>query len=159
MLGPTGCSILVSFNELDDLSALRLLIFRVGDLICAAEVTAVREILPDLQATRIPGAPEAVRGLVNVRGELLTLVDAGTLFARGARGTDGPTLVITVEERTVAFAVDEVLDLVSLDADELSPREELPGVDARLVRAVGRRAGSSFVVLDLDAVLGPILTS
>lgn len=159
MLGPTGCNILVSFNELGDLSALRLLIFRVGDLICAAEVTAVREILPDIQATRIPGASEAVRGLINVRGELLTLVDAGALFAGGVRAGAGPTLVVTAGARTVAFAVDEVLDLVSLDAEDLSPREDLPGVDARLVRAVGRRGGSSFVVLDLDALLEPILTS
>ncbi|HYX80953.1 MAG TPA: chemotaxis protein CheW, partial [Gemmatimonadales bacterium] len=53
----------------------RLLVFRVGTLACAAEVDQVREILPRLPTTRIPGAPPAVAGLVNVRGTLVTVVE------------------------------------------------------------------------------------
>lgn len=138
---------------------LRLLIFRVAELVCAAEVMAVREILSTERATRIPGADPAVRGVINVRSELLTAVDGRRLLAPDAGPAEGPTLVLLVGARAVAFAVDEVLDLVSLDPEALASREALPGVDARLVRAVGRRAESSFIVLDLDALLAPILTS
>ena len=53
----------------------RLLVFRVGTLACAAEVDQVREILPRLPTTRIPGAPPVVAGLVNVRGTLVTVVE------------------------------------------------------------------------------------
>src|SRR5437773_3400358 len=53
----------------------RLLVFRVGALVCAAEVDQVREILPRLPTTRIPGAPPVVAGLVNVRGTLVTVVE------------------------------------------------------------------------------------
>src|SRR5437899_10483872 len=53
----------------------RLLVFRVGTLTCAAEVDQVREILPRLPTTRIPGAPPVVAGLVNVRGTLVTVVE------------------------------------------------------------------------------------
>src|SRR2546426_12702568 len=55
----------------------RLLVFRVGTLACAAEVDQVREILPRLPTTRIPGAPPVVAGLVNVRGTLVTGVEGG----------------------------------------------------------------------------------
>ena len=51
----------------------RLLVFRVGTLACAAEVDQVREILPRLPTTRIPGAPPVVAGLVNIRGTLVTV--------------------------------------------------------------------------------------
>jgi purine-binding chemotaxis protein CheW len=47
----------------------------VGTLACAAEVDHVREILPRLPTTRIPGAPPVVAGLVNVRGTLVTVVE------------------------------------------------------------------------------------
>ena len=58
----------------------------------------------------------------------------------------------------MGFMVDEVLDLLTVSPDDLSDRRELPGVDPRLVRAVARRGDSSFVLLDLDALLGPIFS-
>src|SRR2546426_3437870 len=57
------------------LASARLLVFRVGTLACAADVDQVREILPRLPTTRIPGAPPVVAGLVNVRGTLVTVVE------------------------------------------------------------------------------------
>ena len=60
---------------MNDAGVVRLLVFRVGALLCAAEAERVREILPRLATTRIPGAPPAVAGLVNVRGTLVTEVE------------------------------------------------------------------------------------
>src|SRR2546422_2213521 len=75
----TPCSILASSHPMTDgsLVSARLLVFRVGTLACAAEVDQVREILPRLPTTRIPGAPPVVAGLVNVRGTLVTVVEGG----------------------------------------------------------------------------------
>jgi chemotaxis signal transduction protein len=55
--------------------------------------------------------------------------------------------------------VDEVLDLLTLPSEQLERRETLPGLDPRLVRAVGRRGGQVFVVLDTEALLAPVLSS
>ena len=52
---------------------------------------------------------------------------------------------------------DKVLDLATLPASALEGREGLPGLDPRVVRAVGRRADGLFVVLDTDALLAPVL--
>ena len=62
----------------------RLLVFRVGTLACAAEVDQVREILPRLPTTRIPGAPPVVAGLVNVRGTLVTVVEGWRALGQSA---------------------------------------------------------------------------
>lgn len=146
-----------------DTTVVRLLVFRVGSLACAAEADTVREILPRLPTIRIPGAPLLVAGLVNVRGSLVTVVDGWRALEQPAPSAPegGTTVLLEVgpERRPLGFAVDEVLDLLAIPDDQLERRERLPGVDPRLVRAVGRRGGQVFVVLDTEALLAPILTS
>ena len=153
-----------------DAAVVRLLVFRVGNLVCAAEADAVREILPRLATTRIPGAPAVVAGLVNVRGTLVTVVEGWKALGQpapadggeGGGGADrGTTVLLQVgaARKTIGFTVDEVIDMLAVSGDTLERREALPGLDPRLVRAVGRRAGLPFVVLDTDALLGPVLTT
>lgn len=142
---------------MDDFSG-RLLLFRIGDLACAVAAATVREILPLQRATRIPGAPGPVAGLINVRGELVTLVDGARLLGRDAGAGGGSLVLLQWGAAAVALAVDEVLDLVHPSSAELSARDELIGLDPTVVQAVGRHADRSFVVLALDALLGPLLT-
>jgi purine-binding chemotaxis protein CheW len=151
----------------------RLLVFRVGNLACAAEVDLVREILPRLPTTRIPGAPPVVAGLVNVRGTLVTVVEGWRALGQtpqphppGANPPNpqpdapaGSTLIMELGGSLIGFTVDEVMDMLAVGDAQLEDRKGLPGVDPTLVRAVGRRAGQLFVVLNVAALLGPILTS
>ncbi len=157
MIAITCWSILASPNRMDDYAGVRILVFRVADLACAADVSAVREILPAQAATRIPGSPDAVDGLINVRGQLVTLVNGRHALNHPPGDGSGPIILIEVGDWTVGLAVDAVLDMFSVTPDELSERGDLPGIDARLVRAVGRRANLSFVLLDIDALLRPFL--
>ena len=136
---------------------LRLLVFLVGDLTCAVPVETAREIVPFEKGTRIPGASDSVEGLMNVRGVLLTVVDGSRLLERPSRSTDRSVLVLDVGGKAVGLAVDKVLDLATLPASALEGREGLPGLDPRVVRAVGRRDDGLFVVLDTDALLAPVL--
>jgi purine-binding chemotaxis protein CheW len=146
-----------------DATVVRLLVFRVGSLACAAEADVVREILPRQPTIRIPGAPATVAGLVNVRGSLVTVVEGWRALDQAApEASEAGTVVLLdvgPERRPLGFTVDEVLDFLAIPSDQLEQRETLPGVDPRLVRAVGRRGGQVFVVLDTEALLGPILTS
>jgi purine-binding chemotaxis protein CheW len=137
-------------------AGLRLLVFRVADLTCAVEVRAVREVLPAQPATRVPGAAPAVAGLVNLRGALIPLVDGRR--ALGAEAREGGSIVmLEMAERTVGLLVDEVLDLVTVGDGEWAERRELPGVDPRVVRAVGKSDGVAFILLDFSALLAPLL--
>lgn len=155
---------------MSDAGVVRLLVFRVGQLVCAAEADRVREILPRLTPTRIPGAPPVVAGLMNVRGTLVTVVEGWRALRQsepaadaggGVGGGAGTTVLLEVDggKRVLGFTVDEVVDLLSVGGEALERRQALPGIDPTLVRAVGRRAGQLFVVLDTDALLTPILSS
>jgi purine-binding chemotaxis protein CheW len=144
---------------MDDFSG-RLVLFRVGQLVCAAPATAVREILPGQRATRIPGAPSAVQGLINVRGELVTLIDGSTLLGlEPDPGRVAAVVLLRWGELGIAVTVDEVLDLVPVTGSALAPREDLAGIDPAIVRAVGRQGDRSFIVLDLDALFGPLMAA
>jgi len=142
-----------------DFAGIRLLVFRVADLACAAEASVVREILPAQKATRVPGAQGAVDGLINVRGRVITLVDGRRALNQSSGGGDGSVILVDVGEWTVGLGVDAVLDLFSVSPGELAERQDLPGVDARIVKAVGQRADLSFVLLDIDALLRPYMAA
>ena len=152
---------------MSDTAVVRLLLFRVGSLVCAADVDTVREILPSLESTRIPGAMPFVSGLVNVRGQLVTVVEGWRALGQpepprdGEAGAAGGTTVLVQVgggHKVIGLTVDEVVDLLTVDMNTLEPRTALAGVDPILIRAVGRRGGSVFVVLDMDALLAPILS-
>jgi len=161
------------------LGSARLLVFRVGTLVCATEVDHVREILPRLPTTRIPGAPSVVAGLVNVRGTLVTVVEgwralgqappaptSSGLPIEAAQESSGSTIILELggdgdngAQKLIGFTVDEVLDMLAGGDVTLEDRTGLPGVDPTLVRAVGRRDKELVIVLDVAALLGPILTT
>jgi purine-binding chemotaxis protein CheW len=140
--------------------AIHAVIFRIGALICAAPAGIVREILPRLTATRIPGVAEAIEGLVNVRGTLLTVVDGHSLLQQSRRPDDeGAIIVLDVGRRRCGLGVGQVIDFLELPAHAVAERADLPGVDPRLVKAVGLRGGQHFVLLDIDALVAPIIGS
>ena len=158
---------------MSEATLVRLLVFRVGNLACAVEVDAVREILPRLPTTRIPGAPPVVAGLANVRGTLVTVVEGWRALGQPAppEAPGGTTVLLEVGpaaaaagapapgRKLIGFTVDEVMDMLTVGEGTLEQRRTLAGVDPTLVRAVGRRNGDLFVVLDVAALLGPILTT
>ncbi len=134
----------------------RLLVCRLGQVLCAIEAHAIREVLPVLPATRVPGAPGTVLGLVNVRGSLVPVLD-GRRALGFPPGEGGSLLVLEVAGRIVGLVVDEVQDLISVAEGDWAERTDLPGVDPRWVQAVGRSHQTAFVLLDLSTLLEPLL--
>jgi chemotaxis signal transduction protein len=128
-------------SEADTLAAV---VFRIGDLVCAAPAGRVREVLPRLPVTRIPGV-------------LHTVTDGHVLLGRPSRpGDEGAILVIDLGDRRFGLAVSQVLDFVEVPSSSVSPREELPGVDPALVRAVAAYDDRYFILLDIDALLASV---
>jgi len=141
-----------------DQTRVRLVLFRLGSLRCAAPATIVREVIPAGQPTRIPGSGGAVIGLLNLRGMLLTVVDGRRVIGMQA-GKAAPESVLVLEHggKSIGLAVDEVLDLLEVTRDQLADGQGLPGVDPGLVKSVGEWEGRVFAVLDTEALLVPLV--
>src|SRR5207237_9244790 len=137
LLNATPCSILASSLRMSDAGVVRLLLFRVGTLVCAAEAERVREILPRLVPTRIPGAPPVVAGLVNVRGTLVTVVEGWRALRQPEPPGDavpGTTVVLEVGrgKKVLGFTVGEGGRLLSVGGEARERRPGRPGSETSL---------------------------
>ena len=98
----------------------RMLVFSIAGRAHCAPVEAVREIVPITDTTRLPGAPSYVRGLINLRGTLITVMDAA-LCLYGVEADEALASILLVEHRgrIAGVIVDNVFDIQSLPASEL----------------------------------------
>ncbi len=98
----------------------RMLVFSIAGRARCAPVEAVREIVPITATTRLPGAPVYVRGLINLRGSLITVMDAA-MCLYGVEADDALASILLVEHsgRVAGVIVDNVFDIQSLPASEL----------------------------------------
>ena len=97
--------------------------FAIGDDQYGVDIMAVREIKGWTAITPLPGQPEYVRGVLNLRGVIVPIVDLRCRFSQGLTEATPLHIVIVVqiEGKTVGLLADRVLDIVSLDAAEVKP--------------------------------------
>ncbi|MEO8881186.1 MAG: chemotaxis protein CheW [Gemmatimonadaceae bacterium] len=147
---------MASTASLPDISPRQLLLFRLADRIGGIELEMVREILPPSLATRLPGAPAYVRGLINVRGTVVTVVDlVARLSDRPAR-PDGPVMLIEHEGKVVGVAVDEVIEVQPVPPDgwQTPIGDVLPG---GIVYAMGEIDSQTVLLVDIRGLLTHLL--
>ena len=97
----------------------RSLVFRVSGRAYACQVSAVREVVPLGRVTRLPGAPDTILGLINIRGSIVTVVNAGAVLHPGdAVAPLRMVLVADVGVRGVGLAVERVADVRALRLEE-----------------------------------------
>ena len=151
-------AIFFSLIEMANSSPLHAVVFRIGEVTCALPAGIVREILPRLPATRIPGAAGAVEGLVNVRGALVTVLDGHPLLNQLRREDDeGAIVLLDVGLRRYGLSVGQVLDFLELPGGTVAERRDLPGVDPRLVNGVGVHRDRHFILLNVEALFAPLV--
>ena len=130
----------------------RLLIVELRGELYGIDSGTVREIVANLAATRLPGAPPYVRGVVNLRGQLLTVVDLGhRLTGTPAPAAEGSIVVITAAERVLGLMVDDVHDVQGVIV-VAAEREVLARADG-LLTGVGRLDDEVVLVVDVPELV------
>jgi purine-binding chemotaxis protein CheW len=133
--------------------------FRAGGLEFCINIMSVREIRGWTPATAIPRAPAYIRGVINLRGVVLPIVDLGSRL--GLPGTE-PTarhviIVAQVGERAAGLLVDSVSDILSVEEQSIQPTPDVASNMARtFVRGVIAMDGRMISVITLDHVLPAI---
>jgi purine-binding chemotaxis protein CheW len=129
-----------------------MLLVELGDTLCGLDAAAVREIVPLLPATRLPGAPPWVRGVVNLRGQLLTVLDLRQrLTGTSVAGSDASTVVVEDSERILGLLVDDVRDVTALPVQPSS--EATLAEAAGLVTGLGRLDDEVVLVIDVPELV------
>jgi purine-binding chemotaxis protein CheW len=133
-----------------------LLSFRVGGQEYSVDIMSVREIRGWTRATSLPHSPAYVRGVINLRGTVLPVIDlALRLGLPGSQLTDRNVIIVAdIMGRTVGLLVDAVSDILSIPESDLSSPPAL-AVDAAhsFVSALTIVDGRMMRVLDLGSVM------
>ena len=105
----------------------QLLVFAVGEQRFALDISRVERVVRMVEITQFPGLPSIVAGVVNIRGEVVTVISLRRCFVLPERGIElGDRLIImSLERRRVALWVDDVLELQDCDEMEWIPAEEV----------------------------------
>ena len=140
----------------DTLAAARTLLFRVADRVYGCDIEAVREIIPYRRATRLPGAPKYVQGLINLRGTIVTVLDLGTRLDAGrAPVSEGSIILATHGTRVVGVAVDEVMDVQTITEEPIGTSTgDMP---RGLVRGLGHLDDGVVVLVNIHALVTQVL--
>src|SRR3954447_92106 len=123
-----------------------------GDLF-GVEVEHVQEVLRSQSITRVPLAPSAVAGLINLRGQVVTAIELRERLGRRPRpeGTDAVVIVVRLHGEAVSLLGDSIADGVAVDdADFEAPPDPLDGQARELIRGAYKLDGQLLLALDVQ---------
>jgi len=133
-----------------------LLSFRVGEQEYSVDIMSVREIRGWTRATPLPHSASYVRGVINLRGTVLPIVDLGRRLGIVVEEATQRNVIIVVqiEQNTVGLLVDAVSDILSVSESDLQPPPELEAETGQsCVKALTIIEGRMLRVLDLPSLL------
>ena len=133
-----------------------LVAFRIGKQEFCVDIMSVREIRGWAPATPIPHAPRFVKGVINLRGAVLPIVDlAVRLGLPSVEPTERHVIIVSqIGDRIAGLLVDAVSDILSLDVELIQPTPDVESQVARsFVRGVVAMEGRMISIITLDSVL------
>jgi chemotaxis signal transduction protein len=126
----------------------RLLVFEISGGTFACDMELFREIVPSQRTTRLPGAPDTVCGLINLRGTIVTVIDGGVALGKPACSrSSGLILLVEYHDRVAGILVDDVRDIHDVPIDRFQEVGE--GISVGIVEIDGKRVD----VLDIKALV------
>jgi purine-binding chemotaxis protein CheW len=133
--------------------------FKLGDELFAINVSQVREVLEVPQITKVPTAPSYMRGVVNVRGQSIPVVDLSLRFGLPRIADTVNTRVIVMELKidgetaVIGGLADSVHEVIELEPSEINPP---PNIAMRwrtdFIIGMGKRGDAFIIILDINAV-------
>ncbi|MEI7611617.1 MAG: chemotaxis protein CheW [Betaproteobacteria bacterium] len=136
------------------------LAFRLGDEVYAIDILRIREILEYTVPTSVPMMPPSVRGVINLRGAVVPVIDLSVRFGREATGVGKRTCIVIVEvehagaDHILGLLVDGVNAVMEIGADSIEPAPAFgTRVNTEFISGMARVNGRFVILLDIARVL------
>ena len=137
----------------------QFLTFKLGDEVFALDITKVREVLDFTTVTKVPRTPEFMRGVINLRGSVVPVVDLRLKFGMTKTESSVNTCIIITEvtvdnDTTVLGALaDSVQEVLDLDAENIAPAPRIgTKLNTEFIRGMGKQNDRFVIILDIDKV-------
>lgn len=147
-------------ENIDDDEQLQYLTFLLGGEVFAIGILNIKEIIEYGNVTNVPMMPEFVRGVINLRGAVVPVIDLAMRFSRPPSPITRRTCIVLIEVETegerynIGVTVDAVNEVLEIPASEIEPP---PAFGAKIrsdfIGGMGKIAGKFVIILDADKVL------
>lgn len=135
------------------------LTFKLEDEVFALDISKVREVLDFTAITKVPKTPEFMRGVINLRGSVVPVVDLRLKFGMSRTEKTVNTCIIIAEvtvdnETTILGALaDSVQEVMDLGPDHIEPAPKIgTHLNTEFIRGMGKRDNTFVIILDIDRV-------
>ncbi len=147
-------------NENDINRTNQYLTFSLSDELYALEVSKVQEVLEYQTITRVPKTPEYMRGVINVRGGIVPVVDLRLKFNLPAQEQTVDTCIIVLEIAlnnetiTVGTIADNVHEVIEIQPEDIEPTPKIgTRLDTDFIEGIGKHGDRFLVILNIDKIL------
>ncbi len=132
--------------------------FYVNGALCGIEILTIQEVNKVTDITPVPLAPDHVKGIINLRGKIVTLIDLGSRLGLSSNDADllvgGRNIIVHSQGELIGLLVDRVGEALEVDwADMVPPPSNIQGVQGRYFKGVIKRDEGLIGVLDVEEVL------
>lgn len=129
--------------------------FKIGDDEYGIPVLEVQEVIKPQPVTPIPLSQDYVKGLINLRGQIVTLISLRRLFGYDdSYDRDYMNIIVKGREGLYSLVVDEVTDIIEIDEDKLETSPDTLGRDLKdYVSSVYKKESGLFILLDVAKLL------
>ena len=137
-------------------TAQELTIFQVADISCGLDISDVQEINKHIDITKAYGSPDYVRGIINLRGEIVTVIDLRKKFGMEMEELNENMRVVIVESQgeNIGLLVDRIDDIVLADPKLIEPPpSNVSGVTGEFFTGILKTDDSLITILDIHNLL------
>ena len=130
--------------------------FRLGSEEYGVDIAQVQEINRMVAVTHVPRAPQFMEGVINLRGQLIPIIDLRARFGMPrAEHTKNTRIVVTeIGAKRVGMVVDSVSEVLRLPVEHIEPAPEMiTGVETEYIRGVGKIEDRLIILLDLARII------
>jgi purine-binding chemotaxis protein CheW len=134
---------------------LQLVGFHVGDEEFCLDILRVQEIIRLQQLTRVPNSPDALDGVMNLRGKIIPVIALRKRFGLEQASSDKNARIVVVEVKgtVLGLIVDSVSEVLRIPADRVEPPPQLGQVRQEYVSGVGKLDDRLLILLDVDRLM------
>jgi purine-binding chemotaxis protein CheW len=146
-------------NETEELQTTQYLSFKLEEEVYALDIGRVREVLDFTSATTIPKTPDYLRGIINIRGSVVPVVDLRLKFGMTETVNTVDTCIIIVETMyddehiLIGALADSVKEVFELSSDQIEPPPRIGiKLDVDFIKGMGKHEDGFIIILDCDNV-------
>ncbi|HWJ02830.1 MAG TPA: chemotaxis protein CheW [Verrucomicrobiae bacterium] len=134
----------------------QLVTFKLGREEFGIDIMKVQEIIKIPAITLVPRAPQYIKGVINLRGNVIPVIDLKNRFGMSQPDVEGDAriIVIQVQNKTMGILVDQVTEVLRLAEEAVEPPPPVAvGIDSGYIRGVGKVNERLVVLLEVDKII------